>query len=106
MHESLDTGLKLNKRTVVGNTRYLPVDSRAHRKSFLDAGPWIRKQLLVTERNAFALTIELQDFDLNIVADPEQLVWILKPSPRHISNVKQPVDAAKIDKRTVVSQVL
>src|SRR6185436_3514339 len=106
VNESFNTRFKFNERTVISNARHFAIDSRANRETFLDAGPRIRKQLFVAERNAFTLAIKLQNFDLNIVANAEQLVRILQPPPRHVRDVKQAIDTAKIDERAVVSEIL
>src|SRR6185369_14512723 len=104
--ESFDARLELNKRTIISNARNAPAHPRTNWETFFDAGPRIGQQLLVTERDALAVTIKLQHFDLDRVADFEQLIRVLQPSPRHISHVQQAVDAAEIDESAVVSQVL
>src|SRR4029079_1974385 len=106
MDEPFYTALEFYKRAVVGNARDFSRHARAHRKTFFDAGPRIRQQLLVTKRNALAFTIKLQDFHLNRVAHMKQLIRILQTSPRHVSHVQQSVHAAEIDKRAVVGEVL
>ena len=45
VHESLDTGLELHKRTVVGDTDYLPLNSDADRILFRDVLPRVGLQL-------------------------------------------------------------
>ena len=62
--------------------------------------------MFVTEGHAFPLAIKLQHLDLNRVADFEQLVRILKPSPRHVGHVQQTINAAEIHKRAVIGEVL
>src|SRR6185369_1921141 len=106
VNQSFDSAFEFNKRAVVSHAGNLAAHARAHRKALFDAGPGIRKQLFVTERNSLAFTIKLQNLDLDAVANMKDLVWILQPTPRHISYVKQTINAAKIHKRAVVSQVL
>src|SRR5690349_10828821 len=106
MDETFNARLELNKRTVISNACNASTHTRTNRKTFLDAGPRIGQQLLVTERHALAVTIKLQHFDLDRVADFEELIRVLKPSPRHISHVQQAIDTAEVNECTVVSQVL
>ena len=106
MNQTFNAVFEFDERAVISNARNSSIHSRADRKTFFDAGPWIRQQLFVTERDALALAIEFQNLDLNVVADAEQLVRILQTSPRHVSHVQQTIDSAEIDERAVVSEVL
>src|SRR6185369_15398436 len=106
VHQSFNAALQLDEGAVISHARHASIHAAADRETLFDAGPRIRKQLLVTERHAFTLAIELEHLDLNRVPDFEQLVRVLKPTPRHVSHVQQAVDAAEIEEGAVVSQVL
>src|SRR5207237_7205976 len=50
--------------------------------------------------------IVLEDHDLQLVADLHDLGRVRYSSPRHVRDVQQAVDAAEIDERAVVGDVL
>src|SRR5262245_38936396 len=106
MDQTFNAGLKLNKRTIVGNAGHLTRNSRHRRKALFDTLPRVRQKLLVTQRDALASAIEPQDLHLNGVANLEQLTRILQSAPRHVGNVKQTIDAAEIDEGAVIGKIL
>jgi hypothetical protein len=72
----------------------------------LDLVPRIGTDLLVAEAHALRVGIELQDLDLELRADLEHLARVVDAPVGHVRDVEQPVDAAEIDERTVVGDVL
>src|SRR5690349_12572229 len=104
--QTFNARLEFNKGTVISNTRNASAYARTDRETLFDAGPRIRQQLLVTERDALTVTIKLQHFNLDRVADFEQLIRVLQSSPRHVSHMQQSIDSAEVDEGAVVSQVL
>src|SRR5690606_32602991 len=50
--------------------------------------------------------VELQDLDLDLVADLEELGRVVDATPAHVGDVQQAVDTSKINKCAVVGQVL
>ncbi len=62
--------------------------------------------MLITQRHTFPFLIKLKNLDLNVIADSEQLTRVLKPAPRHVGNMQQPVYAAEVHKGAIVGQVL
>ena len=66
MNQSFNAALELDKRAVISHARDLSIHAAADRETFFDAGPRIGKQLLVTQRDALALAIELEYLDLNV----------------------------------------
>ena len=69
-------------------------------------GPWIGAELLQAERDAVALAIELEHLDLELLTDADDLGRMLDALPRHVRDVQQAVDAAQVDERAVVGEVL
>jgi hypothetical protein len=57
--------------------------------------PRIDLELLEAERDALALAVELQDDDVQLVADLELLGRVVDAAPRHVRDVQQAVDAAR-----------
>src|SRR2546423_1656283 len=76
--EAFDARLKLDERAVVGHARNHAFHARADNKTLLDRFPRIRQQLFVTETDALAFAVELQNFDLHVLADLEHLARILQ----------------------------
>jgi hypothetical protein len=76
MHQTFDAILKFYEGTVIGDAGDSARHSRSYREAFINTGPGIRKQLFISERNAFAILIKLQDLHLNIVANSEELAGI------------------------------
>ena len=104
--QTLDTIFEFNERAVISNAGNASRHSRADRKAFFNTRPGIGQQLFVTQRDALALAIKLQDLDLNRVANSEKLARILQATPRHVSHMQQAINSTEIDERAVVSQVL
>src|SRR5687767_2433162 len=75
--QTFDSVFEFDKGAIIRHAGDFSINSRADWKTLFDAGPWIRKELLVTQRDTLALAIKLQHLDLNVVADTEQLVRIL-----------------------------
>ena len=57
-------------------------------------------------RHALALAIELEDAHVDLVADVDDFRRMLDALPRHVGDVQQAVDAAEVDERAVVGEVL
>ena len=64
------------------------------------------RDLLEAERDALGLGVELEHLDANVVADLEQLGRVVDPAPAHVGDVEQAVDAAEVDERAVLGEVL
>jgi hypothetical protein len=60
----------------------------------------------VAERDALGRRVVLEDDDVDLVVDLEQLRRVPDAAPRHVRDVQQAVDAAQIDERAVVGDVL
>src|SRR5215203_310496 len=105
VHQSFNAILELYKCTVISDARDTTVHTRSNRETFFDTGPRIGKELFVSERDAFALAIEFEDFDLNVIAYSKQFVRILQTSPRHVRHMQETIDASEIDKCAVVGEV-
>src|SRR6185295_20302508 len=80
--EAFHARLELDECAIVGDARDTPTHASTNRETFLDTGPRIGQQLLVTQRDALAVAIKLQNFHLDRVANLEQLIRVLQPSPR------------------------
>src|SRR6187397_2573998 len=104
--QAFDARLQLDESAVVGDVGDAAGEARIERILRLDALPRIVQQLLHAERNAVGLVVDLDDLDLDGLADGEHLGRVIDPAPGDIGDVEQAVDAAEINERTVIGDVL
>src|SRR5262249_54841221 len=52
------------------------------------------------------LAVDVEDLDLDLLVDLEELAGVVDAAPGHVGDVQQAVDAAEIDERAEVSDVL
>src|SRR5688572_31348488 len=50
-------------------------------------------------RSALALPVDVEDFDLHLVADLHHFAGMLNAPPAHVGDMQQAVDTAEIDER-------
>ena len=79
---------------------------RAYWIAMLGIEPGIRGELLESERHALFVIIKFQNFYLDLIADIHQIARVGKPSPGHVGDVQQAVDAAEVNECAVFGQVL
>src|SRR4029450_13754306 len=104
--QTFDARLQLDERAVVGDVGDAAGEAGIQRILGLDALPRIVQQLLHDERDAGGLGGDLDDLDLHGLADGEHFGRVIDPAPGDIGDVQQAVDAAEIDERTVIGDVL
>src|SRR5256885_17111254 len=93
--EPLDAGLELDEGAVVGEAHHPAAGLRARRERLLHALPRVRRLLLVAERDAARLAVEVQHDHLDLVADLEDLRGMAHAPPAHVGDVQEPIDAAR-----------
>src|ERR1700730_14754115 len=86
--QSFDTLLELNEGAVVGHADHSSADVSPDRVAMFGIKPGIRRELLEAERHALLVFVELEDFDLNLIADIDQVARMSKASPRHVGDVQ------------------
>src|SRR5216684_3851954 len=104
--QAFDTRLQFDERAVVGDVGDAAGEARVERVFRLDALPRIVQQLLHAERDAVGLVVDLDDLDLHGLADGQHFGRVIDPAPGDIGDVQEAVDAAEIDERTVIGDVL
>ena len=104
--QAFDAGLQLHEGAVVGDVGDRAFDAGADRILGLDRLPRVGLQLLHAERDALRLGIDADDLHLHRVADVEDLGGVIDAAPRHVGDVQEAVDAAEVDERAVVGDVL
>ena len=106
VNQSFDALLELDERAVVGDRENAAADVCADRIALRGIEPRIRRELLEAERDALLVLVELQHLHLDLVADVDQVARMRQASPAHVGDVQQAVEAAQVDERAVVGQVL
>src|SRR5690606_33280229 len=96
---------QLSEAAVVGQVGNLGFNACTFWIALGDLNPWIFAQLLEAQRYTVTLTVELEYFYFNFVANIHDFARMLDTLPRHISDVQQTVYTAQIHECTVVSEV-
>ena len=106
VNQAFDALLELDERAVVGDRKNAAVNLGADGIALGGVEPRIGRQLLEAERDALLFFVELEHLDLDLVADVDQVAGMGEASPAHVGDVQQAVDAAEVDERAVVGEVL
>ena len=104
--QAFDARLQFDERAVVGDVGDAADDLGLKRILRLDALPRIVQQLLHAERDAVRLVVDLDDLHLDGLADRQHFARVIDAPPGDVGDVQQAVDAAEVDERTVVGDVL
>ena len=98
--------VELDERAVVLERDDLAAHDGARHVLLGRARPRVFADLLETERDALGVGVELEHLHADVIADLEQLGRVIDPAPAHVGDVEQTVDAAEVDERTVLGEVL
>src|SRR5262249_17509914 len=98
--------LDLHEGAVLGDALQLAVHAGADGQALAHRAPGIGHDLLHAERHALALGVVLEHDHLHVIPDVHHLGRMPDARPRHVGDVQQAVDAAEIDERAVVGDVL
>ena len=104
--EALDARLELDERAVVGDVGHPALELLADAVAGLDVRPRVFLQLLHAERDAVGLVVDLDDAHLDLLADGQDFARVVDAPPGDVGDVQEAVDAAEIDERAVVGEVL
>src|ERR1700733_10291448 len=104
--QAFDARLQFDERAVVGDVGDAAGKARIERILGLDALPRIVEQLLHAERDTVGFVVDLDDLDLHRLTDGQHLGRMVDTTPRNIGDMQQTVDAAEVDERTVIGDVL
>ena len=104
--QPLDALFQFDEGAVIGNADDFAVQPRADRIAFGRLGPRVGHDLLHAERDALARLVVLEHDHLDLFADLQHFRRMLQAAPGHIGDMQQPVDAAEINERAVVGDIL
>src|SRR6266705_2741307 len=96
----------LDEGAVVGEIGHLAEEARSRGIAAREAHPGILSQLLQAEGDAILLGVEFQHLRRDLVAHVEHFGRVLDAPPGEVGDMQQAVDAAQIDERAVVGDVL
>ena len=99
-------GFEFDEGAIVGDVGHAAMEACADRIFRLDALPGIFEQLLHAERDAVGLVIDLDDLDLDRLADRQDFARMIDAAPGDVGDMQQAVDAAEIDEGAVIGDVL
>src|SRR5882757_9019607 len=105
MDKAFNALFQLDESAVVSHAQDTAFYAGANRIALSGIKPRIRRELLEAERDAQLFRIVLQDFHLDLIAYVDQITRMRKPSPGHVSNVEQAVNAAQVNKSAVIGKV-
>src|SRR5689334_13525228 len=106
VHQALDPGLDLHEGPVVGDGHHLALHPGPDRVLGRDVLPGIGLELLHPQADAFALPVDVQNLDLDLLANRDHLGGMRHSTVRHVGDVEQSVDATKVDESAEVGDVL
>ncbi len=84
----------------------MPVTVRADRVLLLDVVPRVGLLLLQAQGDLLLLAVDVQDHDFDFLVDRDHFGRMADPLPAHVGDVQQAVDAAQVDERAEVGDVL
>ena len=105
VHEAFDTFLETHECAVGHEVDDRALGAAADWVLGFDLLPGRGFLLLQAEGDLLALTVDVQNLDLDLVADLHDLRRVVHAAPRHVGDVEQAVDAAEIHERAEVGDI-
>ena len=106
MHQPFDAFFQLHEGAVTHDVHHRALVSRADRVLLFDLVPRAGRLLLQTQCNLFAFAIDVQNLHFDFLIDRHHFRRMPDAAPAHVGNVQQAIDAAQIDKRAELGNVL
>ncbi|MPM23755.1 hypothetical protein SDC9_70229 [bioreactor metagenome] len=106
MDQTFDAAFEFDESAVGHDVDHRALDPAADRVFDVDIVPRIAGLLLVAQRNAFLGEVDVADEHFDFLADFEQFARMREPTPGHVGDVEQSVDAAEVDEGPEVDDIL
>ncbi len=106
MDKALDPGFEFDEGAVFGDVGHLTRQLGADRILGGNAIPRIAFQLLHAEADALGFSVDAHDLHLHGIANGDHFARVVDALVAHVGDVQQAVDAAQINERTVIGDVL
>ena len=97
VNQTLDVVAKLDEGAERNNLGDLAINDGAHGVALDELQPRILGGLLQAERDALALQVDVENLNLNLVANLDDLGRMVDMVPRQLGDVNQTVDAAQVN---------
>ena len=104
--QTLDTIFKLHEGAVGHDVDHLALHALVDRVTLFHAIPGRGRLLLDAEGNTFALEVDSQNLDLDLLIHLHHLGGVRDPPPGHVGDVQQTVDSAQVHEHAEVGDVL
>jgi len=106
VNKSFNAGLQLDEGAVGHQVDHLALDLLSRGELGLDVAPRIGQLLLEAEADAFLFLVDVEDDDVQFLADLEHVAGVGDAAPGHVGDVEQAVQAVEIDERAKVGDIL
>ena len=106
VNQTFDTIFQFDERTVGQHVDNFPGDASIDRVLLGDVFPRALGLLLESQSNLFFFVIDIQNHHFDLLIDLNHLSRMVDSSPAHVCDVQQTVDAAEVNKRTEIGDVL
>ena len=106
MDEAFDPFLEFDESTVRHQVDHLAPDPGVDRVAVFDTFPRIVRGLLEAKGDPFAIAVHFDDHDIDFLTHLEHFARVADPTPTHVSDVQEAVEAVQINKGTVIGDVL
>ena len=102
----LDPFLELDERAIGHDVDDFAHDAGGDRVLVGDVFPGAGALLLEAKRDLLAVLVDMQHHHLDLVVDLDHVAGVVDAAPTHVGDVQETVDAAKVDERAEVGDVL
>ena len=102
MKQCVYAGLQLYECAVVLDLYYFAFDNLSNLIVFVDHAPWLWLILLETQRNLSFFCVHGKNLYVDLLTNAQNFLRVLQLAPGDLGNVKQTINAADVNKRTVI----
>ena len=106
MHHAFKAGFQFNECSKFCHASHRTGHDAFCCISFAGACPWILSQLFHAQADSFFLNVQLQNFNIDLLAFSQNIFGMIDASPADFANMQEAIDWPDIDERTVIFQGL
>src|SRR5262249_20177095 len=105
VNQTFDAGFELHKSAIRYQVDNLAFDLGTDGILLFDAVPGVGQLLFEPQADALLFSVDIQDDNIDVLADLEQLGRVSNAAPAHIGNVQQTIDTIQINERAEVGDI-
>ncbi|EFH71148.1 conserved uncharacterized protein [Gardnerella vaginalis 5-1] len=102
VNQALNAIFNGDEHTELNNLCDLALNDLSRNMSASEALPWIFLSCLKGKGNTFAIEINVENLNGNLIANLNNLRWVIDVLPRKLRHVNETVNTAEVNKRTEV----